>query len=56
MFSIGTAIKLILYIIIIVIGGGSWYVTNLKADLANSRINSLENNSMPNEQSLIRFS
>jgi predicted Holliday junction resolvase-like endonuclease len=40
MFPIGTIIKLILYVVIIsVIAGGLWYVTNLKADLAVSEMN-----------------
>ena len=40
MFPIGTIIKLILYLVIVlVIAGGLWYVTNLKADLAISEAN-----------------
>lgn len=40
MFPIGTIIKLVLYVVIIsVIAGGLWYVTNLKADLAVSEMN-----------------
>ena len=40
MFPIGTIIKLVLYVVIIsVIAGGLWYVSNLKADLAVSEMN-----------------
>ena len=40
MFPIGTIIKLVLYTIIFaVVGGGAWYVTGLRADLAVSEEN-----------------
>lgn len=40
MFGIGSAIKAIVYlVIVIVIAGGLWYVMNLKADLAISEQN-----------------
>ena len=40
MFPIGTIIKLVLYLaIILVIAGGAWYVTGLRADLAVSEAN-----------------
>lgn len=55
MFPIGIIIKLILYIIIIaVIGGGLWYVTNLKADLAISELNNKQlENAITEQQSVI---
>jgi hypothetical protein len=40
MFPIGTIIKLVLYLaIVLVIAGGAWYVTGLRADLAISEAN-----------------
>lgn len=40
MFPIGTIIKLVLYLaIIVIIAGGAWYVTGLRADLAMSEAN-----------------
>jgi len=40
MFGVGGIIKAVLYLVIVlVIAGGFWYVTNLKADLAISEAN-----------------
>jgi hypothetical protein len=55
MFPIGTIIKLVLYLIIIVIiAGGAWYVTGLRADLAVSEMNNAKlEEGIQEQQSLI---
>ena len=55
MFPIGTIIKLILYLaIVLVIAGGAWYVTGLRADLAVSELNNQKlEEGIQEQQSLI---
>jgi TolA-binding protein len=57
MFPIGTIVKLVLYLaIVLVIAGGAWYVTGLRADLAVSEANNQKlEDGIREQQSLIEM-
>jgi hypothetical protein len=56
-FPIGTIIKLVLYLAIaLIIAGGAWYVTGLRADLAVSEANNQKlEDGIREQQSLIEM-